>query len=56
MTKVGGGWEEGSMIQRWKAMGDENGEAAGASSGAIVQVSLCMLVLIQRAMQCGGRA
>ena len=35
------------MIQRWKAMGDENGEAAGASSGAIVQVSLCMLAFIQ---------
>lgn len=40
MTKLGAGWEEGSMIRRWKAMGDENGEAARASSGAIVQVSL----------------
>ena len=40
MTKLGAGWEEGSMIRRWKARGDENGEAAGASSGAIVQVSL----------------
>lgn len=40
MTELGGEWEDGNMMWRWKAMGDENGEAAGASSGGIVQVSL----------------